>query len=203
MKCTWIKGKHFEHQFCTFDSTRDHRERINLTNEQRSREAAPEAGRTKTIHTNEDRQSQGTFPMPTYATKPLTTSSTISVELQQKYMVGQHGQQLTVLQFDKFPDPQSFSAWIKRFKNQATTFFDFPSDAMSWIKEVEMVDSLYELKSPRSVYGEDFPINNIVQKRRAVSKSRKTKRRVGSYEEDRSLSWSTTTFEWLALMIPN
>ena len=28
-----------------------------------------------------------------------------------------------------------------------------------------------------------------------------TKKRIGFYEEDRSLSWSTSTFEWLALMI--
>ena len=34
---------------------------------------------------------------------------------------------------------------------------DFPSDAMLWIKEVEMADSLHELKSSRSVCGKDFP----------------------------------------------
>ena len=38
-----------------------------------------------------------------------------------------------------------------------TTCSDFPSDAMLWIKEVEMVDSLDELKSSRPVCGKDFP----------------------------------------------
>ena len=38
-----------------------------------------------------------------------------------------------------------------------TTCSDFPSVAMLWIKEVEMVDSLDELKSCRSVCGKDFP----------------------------------------------
>ena len=38
-----------------------------------------------------------------------------------------------------------------------TTCSNFPSDAMLWIKEVEMVDSLDELNSPRSVCGKDFP----------------------------------------------
>ena len=33
------------------------------------------AGRTKTIHTIEDRQNQCTIPMPTFATRPSTTSS--------------------------------------------------------------------------------------------------------------------------------
>ena len=34
---------------------------------------------------------------------------------------------------------------------------DFPSEAMLRIKEVEMVDSLDELKSSRSVNGKDLP----------------------------------------------
>ena len=38
-----------------------------------------------------------------------------------------------------------------------TTCYDFPSDAMLWIKEVEMVDSLEELKSSLSVCGGNFP----------------------------------------------
>ena len=38
-----------------------------------------------------------------------------------------------------------------------TTCSDFPSDAMLWIKEVEKVDSIEELKSLRSVCGKDFP----------------------------------------------
>ena len=38
-----------------------------------------------------------------------------------------------------------------------TTCSDFPSEAVLWIKEVEMVDSLEELKSSRSVAGKNFP----------------------------------------------
>ena len=50
-----------------------------------------------------------------------------------------------------------FLVWKIRFKNKATTCSDFPSDAMLWIKEVEMVDSLDEVKSSRSVPGKNFP----------------------------------------------
>ena len=114
---------------------------------QRNREAVPEARRTKTIHTSEDRLNHGTMPMPTFATKPWTASSTMLVELPQSYMVGQLGQQISELQFDKFRDPQWFLVWQIRFKNQVATGSDFPSDDMLWIKEVEMVDSLDELKS--------------------------------------------------------
>ena len=38
-----------------------------------------------------------------------------------------------------------------------TTCSDCPSDAMLWIKEVEMVDSFNELKSSRSVSGKNIP----------------------------------------------
>ena len=44
----------------------------------------------------------------------------------------------------RFPNPQLFWVWEIRFKNQVTTCSDFPSDAMLWIKEVEMVDSVDE-----------------------------------------------------------
>ena len=72
-------------------------------------------------------------------------------------MVGQQRQQISELQFDKFPNPQSFLVWKIRFKTQVTPCSDFPSDAVLWIKEVEMVDSLDELKSSRSLEGKDFP----------------------------------------------
>ena len=137
----WITGKRFGNQFSTFDSPRDHFQRIQSDDVQRNRQAAREAGRTKTTHTSEDRQNQGTIPTPTFATRPLTTSSTIPVELLQNYMVGQQRQQISELQFDKFPNPQSFFGVQIRFKTQITTCSNYPSDALLWINEVEMVDS--------------------------------------------------------------
>ena len=123
----------FGNQFSTCDSPRDHPRRVQSDEVQRNREAIFEAGRTKTIHTSEDRQNQATFPMPTFATRPLTTSSTIPVESPQHHMVGQQRQQISELQFDKFPNPQSFLVRKIRFNTQITTCSDFPSDAMLWI----------------------------------------------------------------------
>ena len=60
-------------------------------------------------------------------------------------MVRQHRQQISELQFDKFPNPESFLVWKSRFKNQVATCSDFPSDAMLWIIVVEIFDSLDEL----------------------------------------------------------
>ena len=54
-------------------------------------------------------------------------------------------------------EPEDHKRWKKRFKTQVSGDSDFQSEATLWIKEVEMVDSLDELKSSRSVYGKDFP----------------------------------------------
>ena len=81
----------------------------------------------------------------------------IPVEIPQNPTVGQQRQQISELQFDKFRNLQPFLFWKIRFKNQVTNSSYFPSDAMLWIKEVEMVDSLEELKSSRSACGKNFP----------------------------------------------
>ena len=77
--------------------------------------------------------------MPTFAGRPPTMISSIPVEFPQNSLVEQQRQQMSELQFDKFPSPQSFLVWQIRFKNQVTTCSDFQSEAMLWINEVEMV----------------------------------------------------------------
>ena len=49
--------------------------------------------------------------MPTFARMPSTMSSTTQVELPQNFMAGQQRQQISELQFETFPDPQSFLVW--------------------------------------------------------------------------------------------
>ena len=93
----------------------------------------------------------------TFAGRPSTMSSIMPVEFPQSSMVAQQRQQISELQFDKFPDPQSCLVWKIRFKKQVTTCSYFPLEAMLWIEEMEMVDSLQELKSSRSVSGKKFP----------------------------------------------
>ena len=103
-----------------------------------------------------EREEEGTgskIPMPTFARRPPTMSSFLLVDIQQSSLVGKQRQQISKLQFDKFPGPQSFLCLKIRFRDQVTTCSDFPSEAMFWIKEVEMVDSMDELKSSRSVAG--------------------------------------------------
>ena len=68
--------------------------------------------------------------MPTFAGKPSTMSSSTPVDFPKNSMVGQQRQQISELEFDKFPNPQTFLVWKIRFKNQATTCSDFSLEAM-------------------------------------------------------------------------
>ena len=80
-------------------------------------------------------------------------------------MVGQQRQQISVLQFDKFPTPYSFLCWKKRFKTEVCTCSQFPTEAVHWIKEVEMVDSVDDLKSSSSVRGIQMPNFEVLDAR--------------------------------------
>ena len=144
-------------QYSTLDSRRDHPQGIHSGAPQRERGSVPQAAGSETLFARNDKQNRGTNPMPTFAGRPSTMSSAIPVDFPKNSVVGQQRQQMSQLQFDKFLNPRSFLVWMIRFKNQVTTCSDFPSDAMLWIKEVEMVDSLEELKSSRSASGKNFP----------------------------------------------
>ena len=144
----------YGNQFSTYGSPGDH---SHTKHQERETELVTRAIGTGTSFARDAAQNKGTIPMPMFARRPSTMSSLIPVEIPQNPMAGQQRQQVSELQFDKFPTPHSFFSCKIRFKNQVTTCSDFPSDTMFWINEVEMVDSLDESKSSRSVCGEDFP----------------------------------------------
>ena len=54
------------------------------------------------------RANEGHNSMPTFARRPMTMSSLFPVDIPQNSMVGQQRQQISELQFDKFPTPSSF-----------------------------------------------------------------------------------------------
>ena len=58
------------------------------------------------------------------------------------YGADQQRLQISDLHFDKFPTPATFAYWKIRFKTEVCTCSKFPTEAMRWIKEVEMVDSV-------------------------------------------------------------
>ena len=74
------------------------------------------------------------------------------------YGADQQRLQILDLHFDKFPTPATFACWKIRFKTEVCTCSQFPTEAMQWIKEVEMVDSVDDLKSSSSTRGIQMPI---------------------------------------------
>ena len=135
---------------------------------------------------------------------PSTIRSFGLVDFPQSSIVGKQRQQMSEIQFDKFPTPSSFWCWKIRFRNQVTACSDFPSEAVLWIKDVEMVDSMDEWKSSRSDAGKKFPnfemldaqiasaLNKIIQdstsRRRSVSRSRKPKKE-GRFPRGRQIAF--------------
>ena len=69
------------------------------------------------------------------------------------YGADQQRLQISDLHFDKFPTPATFACWKIRFKTEVCTCSQFPTEAMQWIKEVEMVDSVDDLMSSSSIRG--------------------------------------------------
>ena len=124
----------FGNQFPTADSSRNHFQGIHHSATPGATGSVPVHIGTGTIVAGDEDRIRGTISMPTFARRPLTTSSTIPVDIPQNSMVGQQRQKISELQFDKFPTPQSFLCWKMRFKSEVTTYSDFPSEAMSWIK---------------------------------------------------------------------
>ena len=102
-------------------------------------------------------QNTHTIPKPRFARKPSTRNFLFPAEgvYPQNKMVDQQRLQISELHFDKFPTPSTFSSWKIRFKTQVSACSRSPSEAMLWIKEVEMVDSVDDLKSWHSIHS--FP----------------------------------------------
>ena len=73
--------------------------------------------------------------------------------------------QISDLHFDKFPTPATFTCWKMRVKTKVCTCSQFPTEAMQWIKEVELVDSVDELKSSSSVRGISMPNFEVLDAR--------------------------------------
>ena len=57
------------------------------------------------------------------------------------YGADQQRLQILDLHFDKFPTPATFACWKIRFKTEVCTCSQFPTEAMQWIKEVEIKTS--------------------------------------------------------------
>ena len=88
------------------------------------------------------------------------------------YGADQQRLQISDLHFDKFSTPATFACWKMRFKTEVCTCSQFPTEAMLWIKEVEMVDSVDDSKSSLSVRGIRMPDFEVLDARIASALNR-------------------------------
>ena len=98
-------------------------------------------------------------PTPRFARKFSTWSHPSHVEgaYPQNCMVEQPRNQVSEMHFDKFPAPSTCQCWKTSFKTEVCSCSGYPSEAMHWMKEVEMVESVDDLKSWQSTRGRRFP----------------------------------------------
>ena len=117
------------------------------------------------------------------------------------YGADQQRLQISDLHFDKFPTPATFTCWKTRFKTEVCSCSQFPTEAMQWIKEVELVDSVDESRSSSSTRGISMPnfevldariasaLNKIIHKshfkRKISMEEQKPRKRTVSFEVDR------------------
>ena len=128
-----------------------------------------------------------------------------------KYGADQHRLQISDLHFDKFPTPATFVCWKIRLETEVCTCSLVPTEDMLWIKEVEMVDSVDDLKSSSSVRGIRMPdfevfdanIASHFNRRFSLEEQKSTKRGPFPSRKTGSLTWSTSTSESLEPMIPS
>ena len=89
--------------------------------------------------------------------QPDIHSTQVREDSSKNYGADQQRPQISDLHFDKFPTPATFACWKIRFKTEVCTCSQFPTEAMHWIKEMELVDSVDDLKSSRSIRGTQRP----------------------------------------------
>ena len=74
--------------------------------------------------------------------------------------------QISDLHFDKLPTPATFACWKIRFKTEVCYLFTILlPEAMQWIKEVELVDSVDELRSSSSIRSIPMPDFEVLDAR--------------------------------------
>ena len=120
------------------------------------------------------------------------------------YGADQQRLQISDLHFDKFPTRATFACWKIRLKTEVCTSSQFPTEAMQWIQEVELVNSVDKLRSSSSTRGISMPnfevldariasalnkiIHNSISKGKSVWRNKKPRKRTVSFAVDRLLT---------------
>ena len=132
--------------------------------------------------------------------QPEIHSTLVRKDSSNNYGADQQRLQISDPHFDKFTTSATFACWKTRFKTEVCTCSQFPTEAMHWTKEVEMVESVDDLKSSSSTTGIPMPnfevldariasaLNKIIHnsqfKRRISLEEQQARKRTVSFVED-------------------
>ena len=82
------------------------------------------------------------FTFPSCPSPSTCYSAVEKSEGTKNYGADQQRLQISDLHFDNFTTPATFACWKIRFKTEVCTCSQLLTEALQWIKEVEMVDSV-------------------------------------------------------------
>ena len=125
-------------------------------------------------HVTSERQTPDTTLDPRCQSGPSARNSFDPSEgrFPKHYGADQQRLQISDPHFDKFPTPATCACWKIRFKTEVCTWSQFPTELMLWVKEVEMVESVDDLKSWRSIRGTHGPDFEVLDARIASALNR-------------------------------
>ena len=127
------------------------------------------SGRAEPIHSSTAEKNGNQTPVQDQRCQsgPSAKNSVIPSEgdSSKNYGADQQRLQISILHFDKFNTPATLACWKIRLKTAVCTFSQFPTEAMLWIKEVEMVDSVDDFKSSSSIRGFSMPNFEVLDAR--------------------------------------
>ena len=143
----WYIGKRFCKYICVFFSTLSARVESWCSNV--SEHTSPHVMSESKTPVQDQRCQSG----------PSAINSVVPCEggFSKNYGADQQRLQISDPHFDKFSTQAKFACWKIRFKTEMCTCSQFPTEAMHWIKEVEMVDSVDDFQSSSSVRGIRMP----------------------------------------------
>ena len=127
------------------------------------------SGRSELIHSSTAEKNENRTPVQDQRCQsgPSAKNSVITSERDssKNYGADQQRLQISDLHFDKVPTSATFACWKIRFKTEVCTCSQFPTEAMQWIKEVEMVQSVDGLMSLSSIRGIQMPNFEVLDAR--------------------------------------
>ena len=127
------------------------------------------SGRAEPIHSSQAAKNGNQTPVQDQRCQsgPSARSSVIPSEgdYSKNYGADQQRLQISDPHFDKFSTPATFACWKIRCKTEVCTCSPFPTEGMQCIKEVELVDSVDELRSSSSTRGISMPNFEVLDAR--------------------------------------